>query len=129
MAVEITLLYAGALGLLFLGESLNIIRLRWKYRVGILGGSQRELELAVRAHANFAEYVPLILILMGLLELQGSSSPLIYTMGGCLFLGRILHFWGLSRSAGTSPGRFSGMILTFISLLMGSVLAIMQFFS
>ncbi len=58
---------------------------------------------------NWAEYVPLVLILMGLLEAQRTSLYLLHALGIALIVGRVLHAWGLSRSSGRSFGRAAGM--------------------
>ncbi len=71
----------------------------------------------MRAHANFIEYVPMALILLGLLELSGLGATWLWIAGGTLLLGRVLHAVGLSRSSGVSFGRFWGILLTWASLV------------
>lgn len=112
--------YIAALALLGLFLSLRIISLRRRLRVGIGTGKNPELSQAIRAHANLVEHVPLILLMILCLELSKASPALIHTLGGLLLIGRCLHAWGLSNSAGTSPGRFIGMLLTFLVVLVSA---------
>ena len=64
MPVSITLFYAGLNGLIALGLAFLVVRLRQKTGTGIGTGTSPALERAIRAHGNFVEYVPLILILL-----------------------------------------------------------------
>jgi uncharacterized protein len=123
MSVTITLFYASLLALLFLSLSLRVVLLRRRHRVGIGTGGEQSLELAARAHANFAEYVPLALVLMLALELwAGAPAVLLHLLGIALVVGRTLHgLVGLNRSAGQSPGRFIGTALTWLVLLVSAV--------
>jgi uncharacterized membrane protein YecN with MAPEG domain len=126
VAFNLTLLYAGLLGLILIGLSLRVVRLRRRLGVGIGSGDQPELERAVRAHANFCEYAPLGILL--LLVLEGSAVfhvAILHALGIALVAGRILHgFMGLNRSAGVSSGRFIGTLLTWLMILISSLLAV-----
>jgi uncharacterized membrane protein YecN with MAPEG domain len=83
-------------------------------------GGHPSLEQAIRAHANFVEYVPLILLLLLLLELGGLGALWLQAMGVSLTLGRILHAGGLPTNPGESLGRLIGMGLTWATLLRGA---------
>ncbi len=117
MTLTITALYASLLALLFLSLSFNVIRLRFKLKVGLGDGGERLLTKAVRVHGNFSEYMPLALILLASYELSGADALWLHILGSVLLLGRLLHAVGLSKSMGTSIPRVSGMITTFIVLL------------
>lgn len=112
----ITMLYAGLLTLLLLALSIQIIRLRWKFRVGIGTGEAKELERAVRIHGNFVEYVPVALVLLLLLELSGANAMSLHIIGAGLFVARIAHAIGLTRSAGPTIYRTIGVLGTFLVL-------------
>ncbi|MFP4207841.1 MAG: MAPEG family protein [Wenzhouxiangella sp.] len=125
MIYSITLFYAGLSGLLLLALSWQVVALRRRFKVGLGTGSQPELERVVRVHANFCEYVPLALLILLTLELSGAlPAVLLHALGVALVLGRFLHAWGLSRTAGVSRGRFIGTLLTWLMLLAGSLLAV-----
>lgn len=125
MNVEFTAFYAGILGLFYVALSFRVILLRRKFQVGIGHGKERELHRAIRVHGNFSEYVPIALFLLLLLELNGGQMWILHVLGSMLFLGRILHVMGLSKSAGTSMPRFVGGILTFGMMMVAAVLNIM----
>lgn len=71
----------------------------------------------MRVHSNFAEYVPLCLILLGFAELQGTLSIIVHLLCLCLVLGRILHAYGVSQMQEKFRFRVAGMALTFTCLL------------
>jgi len=123
-AVPIVLLYAGLNGLLALVLVGLVVRQRYATRTNLGVAGQPALERAVRAHGNFVEYVPLILLLMLLLALGGAAPTALHLLGIALTLGRLLHAWGLSRSSGRSFGRASGIVLTWASLLGASAMAL-----
>ena len=58
-----TTLLASILALLYVWLGLQVITQRRKHQVLIGTGGNSELEWTIRAHANFAEYVPIGLIL------------------------------------------------------------------
>ena len=113
--MHIIALYAPLFGLLFFVLSLRTIRLRQKLQVG--DGGNAELLRATRAHANFAEYVPITLIILYLMEASGGSHWLIHALTGLLLLGRALHAYGVSQVAENLRFRICGMALTFIALV------------
>ncbi len=115
--MHIIALYAPLFGLLFFVLSLRTIRLRRKLHVGVGDGGHPELLRATRAHANFAEYVPITLIILYLMEASGGSHWLIHALTGLLLLGRLLHAWGVSQVAENIRFRICGMAFTFIALV------------
>jgi len=126
MPVAITLFYAGLNGLIALGLAFQVVRQRRKTRILFGTGDNPALERAIRAQANFVEYVPLILLLMLLLELGGAGSLRLHFIGAALTVGRLLHGWGLSRSSGQSFGRVVGITLTWIVMIAAVVPAMIM---
>ena len=59
-----TMVVAGILGLIYLGLTLRIIILRNKLGAAFGAGKNDELEISIRVHGNFSEYVPLCLLLI-----------------------------------------------------------------
>jgi uncharacterized membrane protein YecN with MAPEG domain len=125
----ITLLYAALCTLLVLFLAGRVMAFRVKHKVGLGDGGHGELNRRVRSHANAVEYLPLALILLGGMELNGYSDAVIHGFGATLLVSRILHAWGLSRSAGTSPGRFLGTLLTLLLMIAMALFAIIGFFN
>ena len=62
--------YAALLTLQYLGLSLYISRIRRREGVGLGDGNVEALRRAIRAHANFAEYTPMALMLLLLIVLS-----------------------------------------------------------
>jgi uncharacterized protein len=111
--MTITPLYAAILGLVFVILSLQTILLRRRHRVALGDGSQASLQRAMRVHANFAEYVPLALLLMFFVERGGGSALRIHALGIALLAGRLLHAWGVSQLRENLRYRTVSMVLTF----------------
>jgi hypothetical protein len=100
------------------------VKLRRGRKIGIGDGGDRELLRRVRVHANFVEYVPMLLVLLALLELSGVDRRAVAALGVVMLVARMLHAQGLGGSEGYSFGRFWGTLLTWGVLLAGSLLAI-----
>jgi uncharacterized membrane protein YecN with MAPEG domain len=120
----ITAFYAGLLALWFLVLSARVVQRRGDITLGD-GGDPNMLRL-IRGHANFAEYVPLILLLMGLLELGHTSKYLLHAAGITLLVARLLHGYALSFTQKFRFGRFYGAGLTFLVLLVCGILCVWQ---
>lgn len=126
--LDVVPFYAGILTLLYIGLTARVINLRRLLRVGIGSGGKEELQRAIRVHGNFAEYVPLVLILMAFAELKGLSATWLHVCGSAMIASRLLHALGLGNHAGTSPGRFSGAALTFFIKIILAIYLIITFF-
>jgi len=113
-------LYAALLGILFFYLSVRTIGLRRKLQIGIGANDNPEMLRAMRVHANFAEYAPLVLLLIALAELQAAPALLVHALGLCLLTGRLLHAYGVSQAKEKFAFRITGMVLTFTALLTSS---------
>ncbi len=127
MIPRITLLVASLHALLFVVLSLRVVLHRRAHRIGVGTGGDEAMTRKVRVHANFAEYVPLALLMLALLELSRLPSAWIWVLGVALLLARVLHAVGLGGSAGYSVGRFAGAATTFLLLLVMAGLGIWRF--
>lgn len=67
---------------------------------------------AIRAHGNFAEYVPLTLLLMALCELAGVGALWLHLGGGLLLVGRILHAIGIQIPRAPNKPRLFGTLFS-----------------
>jgi len=119
--LNITVLYAGLLALFGLFLAVMVTRARVTNQVYFGDGGKDPMMRAIRAHANFCEYVPLALIVIGLTEMAGGPRWLVHALGIALVLARILHAQGLFSSPGQSFGRATGASLTWIVLLVAGV--------
>ncbi|NVK57972.1 MAG: MAPEG family protein [Alteromonadaceae bacterium] len=116
MILPVTAFYASVLAFLYLYLTALVIVNRRRNQVGVGDGGNELLQRYIRVHANFAEFVPITLLLLAILEISIKIPWLIHLFGGCLTLGRILHAYGLSHSAGATWQRLIGMLLTLLSL-------------
>lgn len=123
--LAITSLYAGALALWFLVLSVRVVLGRAGPGKPSLGdGGDPMMQRRIRGHANFAEYTPLVLLLIGLLELGGQPGWVVHALGATLLAGRLLHGWAFSFTASSVFGRSAGIVLTFLVLLASAALCV-----
>jgi uncharacterized membrane protein YecN with MAPEG domain len=119
--MDIAILYAALLTALYIVLSARVIRLRRALQIGIGDAGNKELARAMRVHANFAEYAPLALLLLVLVEGQGAHPLLMHGLGLLLLLGRAAHAFGVSQSKENLRFRVAGMVMTFSTLAAASV--------
>ncbi len=115
--MPITALYAGLLAPIFVVLALRVIGLRRGAQVAVGDGGDKVLLRRMRVHANFAEYVPLALVVLVLAESLKTDPRILHALGICLIIGRISHAYGMSQSKETFAFRVSGMALTFATLI------------
>jgi len=116
-----TSIYAGLVSLIFVALSFRVIGARRSLRVGLGDGGDPLLLRRLRAHGNFAEYVPMALILMALIEWQTNAFLIVHLMGASLIVGRLAHAYGVSAEPELPKLRVIGMALTFTAILVGAL--------
>lgn len=116
----VALFTAGSLGLLGVGLAVVVIVLRVRPGIEAGDGGNPRMTQAVRAHANFAEYAPLALLLLALLEISGTPIWIVVAVAALLLVGRLLSALGLSRSLGPSVPRQAGASATLLSILLAA---------
>lgn len=126
LPLAIVPLYAGALALWFLILSIRVVLGRsGKGKPSLGDGGNPEMLRRIRGHANFAEYVPLILVLLALLEINGAPPWQLHALGGMLLAGRLMHGTALAFMRESVIGRSVGIGLTFLSLAAAGVLCLL----
>jgi len=128
MTIEILPVYAGLFGLRFLALSANCAGERYRTRIAIGDGGDERLRRRIRVHANFAEYVPLTLLILALVELNGAPAWLLHALCLALLAGRLLHAYAVGQQNEPLPLRTAGMAATFGVLGTGSLLALATVF-
>ena len=101
------------LALIFLWLSLRVIRYRRAERIPLGSGGNAALERAVRAHANFAEFVPFAVLLLLLAEWGGAWPWLLHALGALLVAARLSHGIGIVQEPEDFRLRVFGMMGTF----------------
>lgn len=114
-------LYTVPCAVILFALAANCVRLRVRHKVGLGHKGNEMLELAMRAHANAAEHIPIVIIMLVLLAALQASVIFIHGAGICLVVGRTLHALAFSRNPGTTRGRFFGQFLTFAAYLIAVI--------
>jgi uncharacterized membrane protein YecN with MAPEG domain len=125
--LTVTLLYAGLLGLLMAVLSVRIPLRRVQQSIAWGHGDDAVLSTRIRIFGNFTEYVPMLLLLMGYLELSGAAKIFLHIIGTALVLVRLLHVFSLKKINATQwqkTGRFISTCLTLTLLVTLSSYAI-----
>jgi uncharacterized membrane protein YecN with MAPEG domain len=124
---SVTLLAASLLAIIFAVLSALVVVQRGRQKIMIgsgeapgAGAAAGPLLVAVRAQANFAEYVPLSLLLIGLIELRTGTTLVVQLLAGGMVLARVLHPVGMHMKA-PNPFRAAGFILSLLVLVAGAV--------
>ncbi len=125
MILPVTLTIAAAAAVINLWLAFRIVPTRLKDKVLVGDNDDPRLRSRMRAHANFAEYAPVILILMSLIELSGASPSWLWIAGIAFVLARVAHGLGMDRTT-SSPLRGGGAVATWVilALLAGWAIAI-----
>lgn len=121
--VPVTALYGAMSALLNVALAANVSRVRAARKIFLGDGGDELMTRAQRAHANNAEYVPLAIVLLLILELSGGPSLMLHVLGGVLVTGRVIHAAGM-LSAGLAKGRVLGILLTWATIAALAVLDI-----
>ena len=97
MILPITLTIAGAATLLNIWIARRVGQARMTHKISIGDGGNEALTARMRAQANFVEYTPFFLILLGLIELAVGSRTWLWVVAVVYILGRIAHAFGMDR--------------------------------
>lgn len=117
LMLPVSALYTGLFLLLMLALAANVVRQRLRGQVSMGDGGNPTLAQAIRAHGNAAEYVPLVLIGLAVLELTGAPATALHLYGGLFFLGRLLHAIGMTRPRAVNKARQLGIVLSWLIML------------
>ena len=90
--ISISLALAAVFGLLHVIFTLRVGKYRFKSKISLGDGGDRELRNRVRAHGNFIENVPIALLLIFLNDLDGAEDSTLVIMGSILLASRLTHY-------------------------------------
>jgi uncharacterized membrane protein YecN with MAPEG domain len=129
-APSITAFYLAILALIYAVLALRVAGLR-RANLALFGDAENaKLRTAIRVHANFIEYVPIITLLVALLEMSGMPPTRVHLLMGGLLLSRLLHPMGMAARPGTfqfNAGRVGGILLTIAVLIGAAISALVRF--
>jgi len=121
---SVTAGYLAVLALVYAVLALNVVRLRRSKRAVFGDAGNAELRSAIRAHAHFSEYVPIIVLMIAMLEMSGLPASRVHLLMAVLLLSRLLHPFGMYVKPGTlafNICRVGGVTLTLIVLITSAV--------
>ena len=113
MSLTISALYAAILGLMFVPFTAYVGIYRVRNNILLLDGGDQELARRIRAQGNFIETVPLAVVLLVLMELNGASATWLHSLGSILVLSRLVHYVTIATNPANSIPRGLGMLGTF----------------
>jgi uncharacterized membrane protein YecN with MAPEG domain len=129
--LPVTLATASILGILYIVLSAAVSAERNRSKVGfgtgadasvVLGAEHQapRLLVAVRRHGHFAEYVPISILLIMLLELRQADRLWLMVLAGVLILSRLMIAFGMGRAA-PNVFRAGGNVLQWLMILAASI--------
>jgi len=99
LLLPVTGLYAALLGFMLVALSVRVVTIRGKKKIALGDGSDQELLRAIRVQGNFVEYVPIALILIGIVEINEAPRWAVHALGQTLLLGRMAHVYSIHADA------------------------------
>ena len=121
--LTITLTTAAVLGLIFIWLSARVIGSRVANEVLIGEGDNQELLFRIRAQANFTEYVPIFVLILGGLEVMGGNATVLSVLAVVFVLARLSHVPGMKPDANLRL-RQAGIIGSFTCIGAAAVYAL-----
>lgn len=111
----ISVIYAAISAILIIVLSFQVIKTRRKLQISVGDGNNKEMQTAQGAQSNATEYIPIALLLLFGLELNGAANWIIHLAGITLVSGRIIHAHGLLHE--NMRRRVLGMQITVFVLI------------
>ena len=120
--------YAAVLVLIFVFLSIRVIQMRTSARIGLGTGNNPAMERRIRVHGNFAEYVPLALLLLTFMEIQSQPRIIIHLLCIALIIARVVHAVGVTPVDENLPMRIAGVLATFGVLVIAALMLLFYTF-
>ncbi len=119
MTLPVTAFTTAVCALMLLILAIDTVRHRVRAQAAFGDHGDAKLISASRAHGNLAEHAPLVLVMMGCLELAHANHQLLMGIGALFLVGRVAHIFGLYAPVSTKPPlpRTIGVIITWLVLL------------
>jgi uncharacterized membrane protein YecN with MAPEG domain len=96
MHTPITAFYAGLLGILFFYYSVLVVKSRFSKKIPLGDGGDHHFQQVIRAHGNFSEYTPIVLLLLFIAEVNQSNSIILH-LASPLGIKLAESFWNLTH--------------------------------
>ncbi|RCK48362.1 hypothetical protein TH25_15040 [Thalassospira profundimaris] len=119
--IPATAFLTGIFTLMLVILSLNVSFRRRDLKLAFGDGDDSILRRRMRAHGNFVEYAPMMVLLCAALEITGyASTRVIWGLVAAFIIARLLHALGILRLPGGSQA--IGMVLQHIAMLVGAIM-------
>jgi uncharacterized membrane protein YecN with MAPEG domain len=125
MPLPVTLASAAAAALVNIWLSARVVTARRPLKISVGDGGSDVVLRRMRAHANFAENMPIFLILLGALEIAGGNRTILVPAAIAFVIARIAHGIGMDGGS-VALLRMLGMMTTTIAILVLAGYAIMM---
>jgi uncharacterized membrane protein YecN with MAPEG domain len=126
----LTAIYTAVLALIYAVLSSWVIAGRFRFGVLHGDGGNAAMNRRMRSHANFAEYVPMVLLLVGFLEAGGAGAFTIHALLLVLVVTRVLHPIGMvapENSLQQYVCRGASAAVTLVIMAVAAALALLRF--
>ena len=120
-----TAIYASLLAIWLVFLSFRVIALRGSPVFAFLNintDDEEMLQRAIRAHGNLTEYAPMMVILLYLLETNGTDPSTLHGLGLAFLIGRLMHGICFGFMTSSMPLRIGGTALTLFPLMGAAIL-------
>ena len=115
--LTVTPIYAATLAIMMIGLSMYVSSLRADRAISLGTGNDTQMLERIRRHGNFAESVPMALLVLAIGEVSGLPAIWVHAAGGVLILSRIIQPLGLAHDKTFTALRLAGNIGTFAAML------------
>jgi uncharacterized protein len=113
MILPVSMTGAGIAALINIWLAIRCGQVRSKEKIDVGDGGNNALVRRMRAHSNFAEFTPIVLILFGLVEYAAGTSTWLWAAMAIYMVGRVLHGIGMDEGKfGRAPGIMITMLVT-----------------
>jgi len=116
--LAVTGLYTGILAVMMFVLAYMTSARRREAKISLGSGDDEIMERRSRAFGNFIEFVPMLILLMAVFEIQGYPTVYVHSLGIVTLAGRLFHALGMTGKLTIINGRFAGAFLTYMSLLL-----------
>src|SRR3546814_10300537 len=97
--LPVTLSSAAAAAIINIWLMIRVGQVRTSEKVSVGDGGNEKVIRRMRAHGNFVESAPFVVLLVGVIELAGKGQPWLAYVAGIYFLGRVAHGVGMDGGA------------------------------
>lgn len=111
--LPVTLATGGLSCLIYLFLCFHVVQLRRRQKRVIGDGGDSDLQIRIRNHGNFAEYIPLFLVMLAIIEAHSGSIGPVKLLGAAVVVSRLFYTIGAMRTPFDNPVRTIGIVSTF----------------